>query len=208
MHSFASICSCSVRCVGFSQLKGGVLLIDSRAASWETARVFHNRSDHLLRRILCCLRLLFELLLLLGGRRNQFECHLAELAGEAERQLVVLVVHPRAGIHADVQGLVDRQDGRDGVGNLLAGSLFPSTDRTPVPPLAMPGPSYLKSNTIVCLPGLSAGWGFPAESLQPQEVVDEYGFAFEQIETVSAEASPISDDHSLAAALRESLLRQ
>jgi arylsulfatase A-like enzyme len=38
----------------------------------------------------------------------------------------------------------------------LATSL-PSTDNTPVPPLPKPGPSDLKSNTMVCLPAPNSG---------------------------------------------------
>ena len=38
----------------------------------------------------------------------------------------------------------------------LATSL-PSTESTPVPPLPKPGPSDLKSKTMVCLPASSSG---------------------------------------------------
>ena len=89
----------------------------------------------------------------------------------------------------------------------LANSL-PSTVSTPVPPLPKPGPSYLKSNTIVCLPGLSAlpnqssrpHAAFPAEALQIEQVVDEDRLALEQVEAVAAEAAAQRHDHSLRAA--------
>src|SRR6266550_517426 len=51
---------------------------------------------------------------------------------------------------------------------LLAISL-PSTEKTPVPPLPGPGPSYLKSNTIVCLPGLSASANMPWPNGPPSQ---------------------------------------
>ena len=49
---------------------------------------------------------------------------LSSVAGEAERHLVVVVVDRRAGIDADVEGLVDRHQERDGVRDLLAGDLL------------------------------------------------------------------------------------
>src|SRR6185312_10489145 len=59
----------------------------------------------------------FLRVLLIGRRdlrRAEFDCQLDEFAGEAERWLIVLVVHTEASIHADVEAFVDRQDGRDG----------------------------------------------------------------------------------------------
>src|SRR6267378_5869979 len=46
-------------------------------------------------------------------RRSKLERHLGDLASEAERNLVVLVVHRRTGVHADIEGLVDGQEGRN-----------------------------------------------------------------------------------------------
>ena len=45
-----------------------------------------------------------------GGQllRAEFEGQLVELAREAERHLVVLVVYSGAGVHADIEGLVSR----------------------------------------------------------------------------------------------------
>ena len=75
-------------------------------------------------------------------RRSELEGQLVDLAGEGERHLVVLVVHPRAGVDADVEGLVRRQQERDRVfGSSCVATSLPSTFSTPVPPLAMPGPS-------------------------------------------------------------------
>ena len=81
----------------------------------------------------------------------------------------------------------------------LATSL-PSTDRTPVPPLAMPGPSYLKSNTMVCLPGVERLRAFPAESFQTEEVVGEDRLALEQVETIAPEAPAKRVEHSFGTA--------
>src|SRR5258706_16393632 len=45
-------------------------------------------------------------------RRPQLESHLVELAGKAERHLVILVVYWRAGIHAGIKGLVNGHEDR------------------------------------------------------------------------------------------------
>ncbi len=42
-------------------------------------------------------------------------------------------------------------------GIFFVSTALPSTDSTPVPPLPKPSPSCVKSNTMVCLPGVSAG---------------------------------------------------
>jgi hypothetical protein len=46
-----------------------------------------------------------------------------DLAIEAERQLIILVFYRRAGIDADVEGLVDRHKERDRVWNLPVSDL-------------------------------------------------------------------------------------
>ena len=73
--------------------------------------------------------------------RSEIEGQLVDLAREAERNLVIAVVHRRAGVHADVEGFVDGM--RNGIvcGIVLRATSLPSTVSTPVPPLAGPGPS-------------------------------------------------------------------
>ena len=89
-------------------------------------------------------------------RRPQLHCQLADLAGELEWHLVVLIVHRRAGVDADIEGLIPREaDGQLRVMEWLSTTL-PSTVKVPLPPLPRPGPSYFQSNTSVCLPGASA----------------------------------------------------
>src|SRR5262249_22336156 len=56
-------------------------------------------------------------------RRSKLERQLVDLAGELERQLVA-VIHARAGINADVEGLVDRHQERNRVRDRLAGNLL------------------------------------------------------------------------------------
>src|SRR5262245_51538186 len=91
---------------------------------------------------------------------------LVELAGETERHLVI-IGHRRAGVGADVEVLVPLQDQRNSALIVWRATSLPSTLSTPVPPRPMPlrllnasvpvpSPSYLKSNSSVCLPGISA----------------------------------------------------
>ena len=102
------------------------------------------------------LGLLRKHLFLRLSQRHQLDRELIDLARETERWLIVVVIHASAGIDADIEGLVHRLKERNGVRDRLPGDFWPSTDRTPVPPLPKPGPSYLKSNTMVCLPAASA----------------------------------------------------
>src|SRR5205823_14774742 len=50
----------------------------------------------------------------------QLDCQLVEFSGEAKRRVIVLVVHARASINPDIEGLVDSKEGRDGVWDRLA----------------------------------------------------------------------------------------
>ena len=52
-------------------------------------------------------------------RWSEFEIHLADRAGEGEGHLVVGVVHRRARVGPDVEGLVHRQEDRGGVGDAV-----------------------------------------------------------------------------------------
>ena len=86
----------------------------------------------------------------------QLDGQFVELAGEAERYLVVFVVHGCARIDPDIERLVDRHEERNGVWDRLARDLLAVHRENTRAALAMPGPSYLKSKTMVCLPGVSA----------------------------------------------------
>ena len=84
---------------------------------------------------------------------------------------------------------------------------LPSTDSTPVPPLPKPGPSDLKSNTMVCLPAPQLR-PFPDRALEVEQIVEEHDLApaeaqlaLAQEQAVAAEAPALGDDHALRAAL-------
>ena len=64
-----------------------------------------------------------------------------------------------------------------------------------------PRPSYLKSNSSVCLPGASVR-AFPLHPLQVDQVPQEHRLALEQVEAVAGEAPARGQDHALGAALR------
>src|SRR6516225_1174473 len=91
---------------------------------------------------------------------------------------------------------------------------LPSTLSTPVPPRPMPltllkasvprpRPSYLKSNSTVCLPGDSASGPFPPDALEIHEIVQEHGLSFEHVEPIAAEASTLGYYHAFRARLRD-----
>ena len=79
---------------------------------------------------------------------------------------------------------------------------FPSTLNVPVPPLPTPGPSDLKSNTMVCLPGDSASGPSQRKRCDEKKVVEEHRLAFEQVQPIAAEAPALRDDHAFRAAGR------
>jgi hypothetical protein len=65
-----------------------------------------------------------ELLIIAGQlRRPEVECQLVDLPCELERQLVA-VIHPRAGIDADIEGLVDCHEECNRVRDRFGGILF------------------------------------------------------------------------------------
>ena len=87
--------------------------------SWMDARAGQRIFAHLVVR--SGERMLDGLVVVLSELRwPQLDGQLVERAGKAERRLVVLVLHAQAGINADIEGLVDRHEGRDGVRDLLA----------------------------------------------------------------------------------------
>ncbi len=88
----------------------------------ESSRVRqHARlKSFLLARVSRFLGLLLQEHRLLRSGRNQLDGQLVELAGEAERRLVVVVVHAGASVDPNIEGLINRNDRWDGVRDLLA----------------------------------------------------------------------------------------
>ncbi len=86
---------------------------------------------------------------------------------------------------------------------------LPSTNNSPVPLFPKPGPSYLKSNRRVCLPGPSSG---PSQTvpLKIEQIIEEHRpsvadslEAFAQKQAIAAESPPFGDDHAFCAAFRD-----
>ena len=91
---------------------------------------------------------------------------------------------------------------------------LPSTLSTPVPPrpmplmllkasVPMPRPSYLKSNSSVCLPGDSASAPSQRTRFRSTRFQSEHRLALQHVEAVAAEAAALGDEHAFAAALRD-----
>ena len=76
-----------------------------------------------------------------------------------------------------------------------------------MPPLPKPGPSDLKSKTMVCLPGFQLR-PLPHRALEVEQIVEEHDlaptdaeFALAQEQAVAAEAPALGDDHAFRATL-------
>src|SRR6476620_4478144 len=105
--------------------------------------------------------------------RSEFDSQFVELAGEAERRLVVLVVDARAGINPDIEGLVDRHEGRDRVWDRLAGDFLAVYRQNT-------GATFAHARTVVLEVKQDGVFtrrerlrAFPAELFQSQQVVGE-----------------------------------
>ena len=61
----------------------------------------------------------------------------------------------------------------------------------------------MKSNSSVCLPGVSASGPSQLDPLQVDQVPEEHRLALEQVEAVAAEPAALGHDHALGAALRD-----
>src|SRR5690242_20358576 len=83
----------------------------------EAARISEAIKRELLRLVSSILDILLKVTFLRSIQRDQLDSQPIELAGEPERRLVVGVVHRRAGIHSDIEGLINRLDKGNGVRN-------------------------------------------------------------------------------------------
>ena len=110
--------------------------------------------------------LLLEELFLRSIQRNQLDRQLVELAGEPERRLVVVVVHARAGIHPDVEGLVNRHEERNGVRHRLAGDFLAVHRQDAGAALAETGTVVFEVKHDGVLAGRERRRAFPAEAFQ------------------------------------------
>src|SRR5262249_32458561 len=113
--------------------------------------------------------------------RSEFKGQFGKLSGEAERHLVVLVIHRRSGIHANVERLVESHDERNRMGNFPRGDLA-------IIDLQYAGAALAEARTIVheveydgMFPGRERLLALPPETFHIDEVVGEHRLAVQQV---------------------------
>src|SRR5262249_4172082 len=144
-----------------------------------------------------------DLMVIAGQLRwPELEGQLVDLAGEAERQLIVLVVDWRAGVDAHVECFVDGYQEWSGVRDLLG------RDFSAVHPQDA-GAALAEARSIVLEvkhDGVPARrerlLAFPAEAFKTNEVVGKHWLALKQVQAIAAEAAADGDDHPFARVLR------
>src|SRR5262245_56980666 len=135
-------------------------------------------------------------------RWPELEGQLVDLAGEAERYLVVLVVHRRAGVDAHVECFVDGYENWNGVRNLLGRNVFAVNHEHAGATLAETGSVVLEVEHDGVLARRERLLAFPAEAFKTNEVVGEHWLALEQVEAIATEAAADGNDHPFAGVLR------
>src|SRR5262249_2201824 len=98
-----------------------------------------------------------------------------------ERDLVVVVVHRCAGIHANIEGLVPRQDDRNRVRNFLIGYLIAIDLKDPGSTFAEAGPIVSEIEYDSVFTWRQGVLAVPAEPLHVNEVVKKHRFALENV---------------------------
>src|SRR5262249_21162060 len=104
----------------------------------------------------------------------QLDGQLVELAGEAERGLVIIVIHARAGIDSDIKKLVNRHEGRNRVRDALPGDLLAVNRQNPRAALRHAGAVIFEVKHDAMFAGRERILAFPAKTFQSQQVVGEH----------------------------------
>src|SRR5664279_596199 len=160
----------------------------------------------------------FSLLQLLNVRRRQLrpvnrKRQFVELAGEGERNLIVLVVHRSASVGADIKVLVPLQDQRQGVlhrlrGHRLAVDLQDARTALADAAHVVEGERTHAEAVVLevelqrVLAGRQHFRSLPLHAFKIDQVPREHWFALQHVEAVAAEAAALGDDHAFSAALR------
>ena len=163
-------------------------------------------------RTLLCLHQSF---LILWRQLGLFEAdrQLVDLAREPERYLLVLIIHRRAGIRSDVESFVPGQRQRNGALQRLrrdhlsvdlerSGARSPDAADTVEHEGSEPEPIIFEvvlERMFTCGKRLRA---LPTHALQIEQVPKKHRLAFQQIQSIPAEAPAVGDDHALGATLR------
>src|SRR6185312_12553056 len=114
-----------------------------------------------------------------------------------EWHLVVGIVHRRAGVGPDVEGLVDRQDCRSGLGNALGCDLLAVHLQYAAAALGHAGPVVFEVEFESMLAWSERVLPFPPNFLKGEIIVGEYRLAPQHIEPAAAEAATVGNDHSV-----------
>src|ERR1035437_1131498 len=160
--------------------------------------------------LLCVSRACRRLLELLHIARGKFgfiktEGQLVNFAGKLERDLIVLVVRRRAGVAADVEGLVPRHGQRYAVIECLrrnhlaidlerAGATFADAADIVEGQSTEAEPVILEVVLQRVLTRCERLRAWPLHALEIEQIPGEDGFPFQQIQTIAAETSAIGDD--------------
>src|SRR5262249_45127438 len=104
----------------------------------------------------------------------ELDGHFGELTGEAERNLVILVVDRRAQVDADIEGLVDRHEKRDRVWDLFVGDRLSIHAQDARAALAEAGPVVGELECDLVFAGRERLWSLPPEPFEIHEVVREH----------------------------------
>src|SRR5882724_9198671 len=118
--------------------------------------------------------------------RPELEGHVVDRTVECEGHLVVLVVHRRAGVDPDVEGLITRDQERDGFWDLLRGDLLAVHLQHAATALCDAGAVAREIELDRVLARREWLLALPAELREHEAVVVEHRLALEQIQPESA----------------------
>ena len=135
-------------------------------------------------------------------RGSQLDRQLVELAGEAERRLVVVVVHARAGIDSDIEGLVDGKATWNSVRDGFLGDFLAVHRQDARAAFRHAGPVVFEVKHDGVLARRQCLRSFPTEAFQTEEVVGEDRFALEQVQAIAPESPAEGVEHSFGTVRR------
>src|SRR5262249_20092751 len=137
-----------------------------------------------------------DLMIIAGQlRRPELETKLVDLASEAERHLVILVVNGGAGIDSHIEGLVYRDEKWNSVRDLACRMFFIVHSQNARTALAEPGSIVFEVEHDGVLARPERVRAFPAIAFEADEVIEKDRLALEQIHAVATEAPAFRDDH-------------